>query len=74
MARFLDIDHITSMCIQVPKQETVKTSETKITNVIYLKHTLELIDPLSDALKDYENHLFIAYRQVCILKSSEKVL
>ena len=60
----MDIDHITSMCIQVPKQETVKTSESKITNVIYLKHTLELIEPLGDALKDYENPLFVAYREV----------
>ncbi|CAB4028963.1 mutS homolog 4-like, partial [Paramuricea clavata] len=61
LARFLDIDHITSMCIQVPKTETVKTAESKITNVIYLKHTLELVDPLREALKNSKNALFTAY-------------
>ena len=52
------------MCIQVPKQETVKTAESKITNIIYLKHTLELIDPFQEALKDCKNHLLMAYREV----------
>ena len=60
----MDVDHITSLCIQIPKQETVKTAESKITNLIYLKHTLELIDPLQDSLKDSENELFLAYREV----------
>ena len=60
----MDVDHITSMCIQVPKQETVKTAESKITNIIYLKHTLELIDPFQEALKDCKNHLLMAYREV----------
>ena len=64
LARFLDIDHITSMCIQVPKTETVKTAESKITNVIYLKHTLELVDPLREALKGCKNTLFTAYYEV----------
>ena len=52
------------MCIQVPKTETVKTAESKITNVIYLKHTLELVDPLREALKDCKNALFTAYYKV----------
>ena len=64
LGRFLDIDHITSMCIQVPKTETVKTAESKITNVIYLKHTLELVDPLREALRNCKNPLFTAYYQV----------
>ena len=52
------------MCIQVPKTETVKTAESKITNVIYLKHTLELVDPLREALKNSKNALFTAYYEV----------
>ena len=68
LARFLDVDHITSMCIQVPKTETVKTAESKITNVIYLKHTLELVDPLREALKNCENTLFTAYYEVNTIK------
>ncbi|KAL9955943.1 hypothetical protein ACROYT_G037348 [Oculina patagonica] len=61
VGRFLDIDHLTSMCVQLPKQETVKTAESKITTVIYLKHTLELVEPLRLALKDTEAELFKAY-------------
>lgn len=52
------------MCVQLPKQETVKTAESKITTVIYLKHTLELVEPLRLALKDTEAELFKAYYEV----------
>ena len=62
--RFLDVDHLTSMCVQIPKQETVKTAESKITTVIYLKHTLELVEPLRNALKETEAELFKAYYEV----------
>ena len=64
IGRFLDVDHLTSMCVQIPKQETVKTAESKITTVIYLKHTLELVEPLRDSLKDTETQLFKAYHEV----------
>lgn len=64
IGRFLDIDHLTSMCVQLPKQETVKTAESKITTVIYLKHTLELVEPLRTALQDTEADLFKAYYEV----------
>ncbi|XP_064639477.1 mutS protein homolog 4-like [Lineus longissimus] len=63
LARFLDIDHLLALCIQIPKNETVRSAESKITNVIYLKHTLELIDPLAAALRDTENPLLKAYYQ-----------
>ncbi|KAI8513855.1 MutS protein msh4 [Branchiostoma belcheri] len=64
VSRFLDVDHLLSVCVQIPKQETVKTAESKITNVIYLKHTLELVEPLQAALKDCHNQLFKAYYNV----------
>lgn len=64
IGRFLDVDHLTSMCVQIPKQETVKTAESKITTVIYLKHTLELVEPLRVALKDTEAELLKAYDEV----------
>ncbi|XP_052784733.1 mutS protein homolog 4-like [Mya arenaria] len=60
ISRFLDVDHLLSLCVQVPKQENIKTAENKITNVMYLKHTLELVPPLRDALGDCENPLFKA--------------
>ena len=60
VVRFLDIDHLLSLCVQIPKEETVKIAESKITNVIYLKHTLELIEPLQLALKECENQLLKA--------------
>ncbi|KAH3873388.1 hypothetical protein DPMN_036623 [Dreissena polymorpha] len=60
ISKFLDIDHLLSLCVQVPKQENVKTAETKITNMMYLKHTLELVGPLRDALGDCENPLLKA--------------
>ena len=62
--RFLDIDHLLSLCVQIPKQETIRIAETKITNVIYLKHTLELVEPLKSALQSAQNKLLQAYLKV----------
>ncbi|XP_022321107.2 mutS protein homolog 4-like isoform X2 [Crassostrea virginica] len=57
ITRFLDIDQVLSMCVQIPKQETLKTAEANINNIIYLKHILELVDPLRNALSNCENRL-----------------
>ena len=64
LGRFLDVDHLLSLCVLVPKQETVKTAESKITNIIHLKHSLELLDPLQQALRGSRNKLFSAYATV----------
>ncbi|XP_052072312.1 mutS protein homolog 4-like [Mytilus californianus] len=61
VGRFLDIDHLLSLFVQIPKQDSMKTAENNIANVIYLKHTLELIEPLREALKDFENPLLKTY-------------
>lgn len=66
ISRFLDIDHLLSLCVQVPKQENVKIAESKITNVIYLKYTLELVTPLREALADCENPLLMASYKVAL--------
>ena len=58
------MDHLLALCIQLPKVETVKTAENKITHVIYLKHVLELVDPLRSALVGSENPLLRAYCDV----------
>jgi DNA mismatch repair protein MSH4 len=62
----LDVDHLLSLCVQQPHQETVKTAENKIGNVIYLKSTLELVAPLSDALDNCTSGLLSAYLEVRI--------
>uniref|UniRef100_A0A8B9MZW7 MutS protein homolog 4 n=1 Tax=Accipiter nisus TaxID=211598 RepID=A0A8B9MZW7_9AVES len=46
ISKFLDTEQLLSVLVQIPKQDTVKTAESKITNIIYLKHTLELVEPL----------------------------
>jgi len=46
LGRFIDVDHLLSMCVQVPKEETLKTTDSRITTVIYLKHTLEEAEAL----------------------------
>ncbi|KAM3841776.1 mutS protein homolog 4 [Vipera latastei] len=61
IARFLDTEQLLSVLVQIPKQDTVNSSESKITNLIYLKHTLELVEPLKEALKSYKTPLLKAY-------------
>ena len=64
ITRFLDIDQVLSMCVQIPKQETLKTAEANINNIIYLKHILELVDPLRNALSNCENRLMKHFYKV----------
>ncbi|XP_065411481.1 mutS protein homolog 4 isoform X2 [Chrysemys picta bellii] len=61
ISRFLDTEQLLSILVQIPKQDTVNAAESKITNLIYLKHTLELVDPLKAALKSCKTHLLKAY-------------
>ncbi|XP_042853536.1 mutS protein homolog 4 isoform X2 [Panthera tigris] len=61
ISRFLDTEQLLSVLVQIPKQDTVNAAESKITNLIYLKHTLELVDPLKIALKNCNTTLLRAY-------------
>uniref|UniRef100_A0A8D2J319 MutS protein homolog 4 n=1 Tax=Varanus komodoensis TaxID=61221 RepID=A0A8D2J319_VARKO len=61
ISRFVDTEQLLSVLVQIPKQDTVNAAEAKITNLIYLKHTLELVEPLKDALKSYKTTLLKAY-------------
>ncbi len=61
------MDHLLSLCVQIPKQETIRIAEQKITNVIYLKHALELVEPLKTALQSSQNKLLQAYLKVGIV-------
>ncbi|XP_056623120.1 mutS protein homolog 4 isoform X2 [Triplophysa dalaica] len=61
IAHFLDIDELLSALIQVPKQETVSVVEAKITQVIQLKHILELVPVLKARLKHSKTALLEAY-------------
>ncbi|XP_077189415.1 mutS protein homolog 4 isoform X2 [Paroedura picta] len=61
ISRFLDTEQLLSVLVQIPKQDTANTSESKITNLICLKHTLELVEPLKDALKSCMTPLLKAY-------------
>ncbi|XP_032157565.1 mutS protein homolog 4 isoform X2 [Mustela erminea] len=61
ISRFLDTEQLLSVLVQIPKQDTVNAAESKITNLIYLKHTLELVDPLKIALRNCSTPLLRAY-------------
>ncbi|XP_063249750.1 mutS protein homolog 4-like isoform X4 [Prinia subflava] len=61
ISKFLDTEQLLSVLVQIPKQDTVKTAESKITNLIYLKHTLELVEPLKAALRSCNTQLLKAY-------------
>lgn len=58
------MDQVISLLVQIPKKETVKTSESKIAAVICLKHCLELVLPLKKAIANTENPLLSAFHKV----------
>ncbi|XP_073448179.1 mutS protein homolog 4 [Aquarana catesbeiana] len=61
LSRFLDTEQLLSNLIQIPKQDTEKAADTKITFLISLKHTLELVEPLKAVLKNCKTSLLKAY-------------
>ncbi|XP_059143835.1 mutS protein homolog 4-like, partial [Physella acuta] len=61
ISKFVDIGHVVSMCVQIPKTESVKTAESKLNCVIVLKHVLELVEPLKETLSYCENQLLQIY-------------
>ncbi|XP_077094512.1 mutS protein homolog 4 isoform X1 [Siphateles boraxobius] len=61
IAQFPDIDELLSALIQVPKQETVPVAEAKITQIIKLKHILELVPSLKAMLQHSKTTLLEAY-------------
>jgi len=68
LGRFLDVDHLLSMCVQEPKEETLKTTDSRITTVICLKHTLEEVDALRMVLCATEtDNEFLRSSQAVIL-------
>ncbi|XP_073783842.1 mutS protein homolog 4 isoform X2 [Danio rerio] len=61
IAHFLDIDELLSALVQIPKQETIAVAEAKITQVIQLKHIVELVPSLKVMLQHSTTHLLTAY-------------
>ncbi|XP_027857440.1 mutS protein homolog 4 [Xiphophorus couchianus] len=61
IGHFLDIDRLLSVLVQIPKQETAQAAESKITHVIQLKHTLDLVPQLREVLKTCNAALLKAY-------------
>jgi DNA mismatch repair protein MSH4 len=61
LSQFIDVEHLLSLCIQLNKQETPKLAENKILHTLYLKHTIELIDPLRELLKSGSSKLMKTY-------------
>ncbi|KAM4722963.1 mutS protein homolog 4 [Rhinophrynus dorsalis] len=61
LSRFLDTEHLLSNIVQIPKQDTDKAADAKISYLISLKHTLELVEPLKAVLKNCKTPLLNAY-------------
>lgn len=74
IGKFVDTEHLLSLCVQIPKEENVRNCEQKIANVICLKHALELVKPLRDCLSTCTNPLFQTYHQVSNLSYFKIVL
>ncbi|GFY01527.1 mutS protein homolog 4 [Trichonephila clavipes] len=77
IGKFVDTEHLLSLCIQIQKEENVRSCEQKIANVICMKHTLELVKPLRNCLEPCSNALFQTYFQILsderFLKLQEKI-
>eukprot|EP01135_Chromosphaera_perkinsii_P001208 Nk52_evm7s162 gene=Nk52_evmTU7s162 len=50
LSQVLDLEQIAATLIQIPKQETMATCEANINGIIAVKHVLQLMEPLRDAI------------------------
>ena len=66
LSKFLDIENLLSLCIKVYKQEDAREAESKILNTLYLKHTIDLVNPFIDLLKVFKSKLVKTYCEVII--------
>ncbi|KAF8773833.1 MutS protein like protein [Argiope bruennichi] len=77
IGKFVDTENLLSLCVQIPKEENVRSCEQKIANVICMKHTLELVKPLHNCLSSCSNGLFQTYFRILsderFLKLQEKI-
>lgn len=65
----LDIEHVISTLIQIPKSENSRVTEQRINFVIALKHTLELLPALIATLGSTTNIVFQKIRDVSLVLS-----
>jgi hypothetical protein len=49
---------------QIPKQETVRVAENNIQNIIYLKHSLTLVEPMRQLLRAATSPLMVAFAEL----------
>ena len=71
LTQFVDIEHLLSLFVQLNKCENAKDSESKILNTLYLKHTLELIQPFREILGKFNSKLLKAYCNVERIKNKK---
>lgn len=57
VGRFCDIDQLLSLCVVLPKEDSLHAFEQRLNNVIGLKHALELVEPLHTVLHGTESRL-----------------
>lgn len=62
--RFCDIDQLLGLCVAIPKQENMHTLEQRLNNVIGLKHALEMVLPLHNALEGVESTVLVEARNM----------
>ena len=43
LKRFVDVDHLLSLCVQIPKHESVRTAENRISQVCFIVHRLKQV-------------------------------
>ncbi|XP_063933913.1 mutS protein homolog 4-like [Zophobas morio] len=61
LEKFVDLDRLLSSLIQVPRVEDLNVAESLITNILALKHVLELVRPLRESLEPATSSLLHAY-------------
>lgn len=60
LGRFLDLDSLLLQLVRIPKKSSIQSTRANLVHILELKHTLETVPPLAEALKGCQNSLLQA--------------
>lgn len=66
LVQIQDVDQLITLCVHIGRNENIRIAEYKVTQVINLKQTLQLIDPLLKTISSCHSRLFQGFKNVCL--------
>ncbi len=68
VGQMLDVHQLIGLCVHLDRAETFRSAEYKVTQVICLKQSLDLVETLKDSLGGFDSEMLRVIRDVSSAK------